>query len=179
MAVSFPLKVIYKKHDEHFIHKGNFVVSLVILTKIIKWIIYICIVNDIKVKFQFEDAAATKLSRKKRFGFVFLLMTFTPIIMIAAWIYWISYLGLDLAFLTELVTHFSPLSKWDVFSIFSMMGLYMLIPFILHRSYSGMETKLTKFAQLYTKCMHGVVCKGILFHKIIKILWNYVHDKIF
>ena len=90
-------------------------------------------------------------------------MTFTPIIMIAAWSYWISYLGLDVTFLTGLVTHFSPLSQWDVFSLFSMLGLAEFIPFILHSSYLGMEIKLTKFAQIYTKFMHGIVSKGIIF----------------
>ena len=110
---------------------------------------------------QFEDAAATKLSRKKGFGVAFCLQTFIPILMMISYFTWLGYLGIEWNEMTVLLTYFSPLSIWDVLFLYTIGGSASIIPFILYKSYNGMEARLTKYAQVYSQVMHGKLHKGI------------------
>ena len=111
--------------------------------------------------FQFEDAAATKLKKRRNFGFAFVLFAFMPSIFTNAWSVWMSNYGLDPQFLLDIVIRFSPLSKWDLYSLWVLHVSYMFMPLILHKSYSGMDKKLTEFVQLFSQSMHGIICKGM------------------
>ena len=111
--------------------------------------------------FQFEDAAGTKLKERNKFGVVFVLHAAMPLIWSRAINVWSSKIGIDSQFLLEIVIRFSPLSKWDFYSLYVFNVSYMIMPFILHKSYSGMDKKLTEFVQLFSKSMRGIICNGI------------------
>ena len=110
--------------------------------------------------FQFEDETATRVIRKKRFGVVFVLLTLIPATSIVSFFIWLGHTEIDLLAFTELLTYFSPLTHMDNYSIYIICQLSIFLPFILYRSYKGMETSLTNFAQIYNQCMHGIVCRG-------------------
>ena len=74
----------------------------------------------------------------------------------------LGYIGMQYDSMTLLATYFSPLSKWDVYSVYTISCSASVIPFILHKCYTGMEAGLTKFAQIYSQVMHGILCKGIV-----------------
>ena len=103
--------------------------------------------------FQFEDETATRVARKNRFGIVFILLTLIPATSILSYFYWITHTEIDLLAFTELLTYFSPLTHMDNYSIYIICQSSLFLPFILNRSYKGMETSLTKFAQIYSQCM--------------------------
>ena len=111
--------------------------------------------------FQFEDAAATKLKKRSKFGVAFFMHAFMPLIYSCAWNALLSKIGIDSQFLIEIVIHFSPLSKWDFYSLWVFNVSYIFMPFLLHKSYSGMDKKLTEFVQHFSQSMRGITCKGI------------------
>ena len=112
------------------------------------------------MELQFEDAAATKLTRKKGFGIAFFLLTLVPNLMMMGYFIWLLHLGIQWNEMTLLITYFSPLSIWDVLSLYAISSSAFLIPYILYKSYNGMEAWLTKFAQVYSHVMHGMLSKG-------------------
>ena len=61
----------------------------------------------------------------------------------------------------EIMAHFSPLTYWDVFIVYTFQASSFIMPLILHKSYKRMEKSLTDFSQLYAQSMHGVIGKGI------------------
>ena len=112
-------------------------------------------------EFQFEDEMATKVIRKSRFWLIFVLLTLIPMILIVSIWVWTSQSALGMKGFTEIITYFSPLTNWDVYFIYIFCHSSLCLPFIVYRSYNGMETNLTKFARIFSQCMHGIVCKGI------------------
>ena len=110
---------------------------------------------------QFEDEAAIIITRKKRFGLVFVLLTLIPAILLAFNTIWTHHIGLDSMAFTELITNFSPLTHWDIYFVYIIMSSCLFLPFIVYRSYNRMDTSLSKLAHVFTQCMHGIVCKGI------------------
>ena len=61
----------------------------------------------------------------------------------------------------EIMAHFSPLTYWDVFIVYTFQASSFIMPLILHKSYKRMEKSLTEFSQLYVQSMHGVIGKDI------------------
>ena len=118
-------------------------------------------ISAILYTFQFEDTAATKLKKRNKFGVAFFIHALMPLIYSSAWNVWMSNIGLDSQFLMEIIIHFSPLSKWDLYSLWVLHVSYTFMPLTLHKSYSGMDKKLTDFVQLFSQSMHGIICKGI------------------
>ena len=111
-------------------------------------------------EFQFEDETATKVIRRSRFWLVYILLTLIPmILMVTIWGWTESKFGMK--GFTEIITYFSPLANWDVYFIYIICHSSLFLPFIVYRSYNGMETNLTKIANIFSQCMHGIVCKGI------------------
>ena len=78
----------------------------------------------------------------------------------ASYFIWNANIGIDFLALNELLTYFSPLTYADAFAVYFICNSSVFLPFILHRIYNGMETKLTKFAQIYNQCLRGIIWKG-------------------
>ena len=81
-------------------------------------------------------------------------------ILIASYFIWMTNIGIEYLAFTELLTYFSPHTYADVFAVYLICELSVVLPFILHRNYNGMEIKLTKFAQIYNQCLRGIIWKG-------------------
>ena len=108
-------------------------------------------------EFQFEDETATQVIRKSRFGIVFVLLTLIPMMIVVLYLIWVNAIGMNLVAFNELLTYFSPLTRSDSLSIYFICNISLVLPFVLYKSYNGMETRLTKFAQIYSQCMRGII----------------------
>ena len=108
---------------------------------------------------QFQDNAATKLVRKKGFEVLFLIHAALPMLFSSIVITIYSF-HMDPMLGFEIMAHFSPLTYWDVFIVYTFQASSFIMPLILHKSYKRMEKGLTEFSQLYAQSMHGVIGKG-------------------
>ena len=86
--------------------------------------------------------------------------------MMIGYFIWMAYLGIRMDEMTVLITYFSPLSIWDLYSVYTIAGSAFFIPFILHKIYNGMEARLTKFAQIYSQVMHGILFRGTVLREV-------------
>ena len=68
--------------------------------------------------------------------------------------------NVDFVDLMKLMIQFSPLTTMDLGSNWGYVASYYVVHYSLYRSYSGMERKLTQFAQIYVGEMKGIVSKG-------------------
>ena len=91
--------------------------------------------------------------------------------MMIGYFIWMTYLGIHPYETTALLTYFTPLSIWDVVSVYTIAGSAYFIPFILHKFYKGTEAGLTKFAQIYIQVMHGIQCRGNVLRQVRLMLY--------
>ena len=68
--------------------------------------------------------------------------------------------NVDFLDLMVLMIQFSPLTTMDLYSNWGYVSSYYVVHYSLYRSYSGMEKKLTQFAQIFVGEMKGIVSKG-------------------
>ena len=109
---------------------------------------------------QFENSSAMELTTKRHFGIIFIITASLPLLLVAISPIPMYQNGLDFFFVLKVIVHFSPLSIYDMFSIYSFFATYILTHEVTRRCYRGMEVKLTQFAQLYANSMKGVVLEG-------------------
>ena len=112
---------------------------------------------------QFQDESATKLVKKKGSKVMFLLHAALPMTLSSATILIYSY-HMDVMMGFDIIAHFSPLTNWDVFIVYTFQTASVMMPFILCKSYKKMETTLSEFCQLYNQSMHGIMTKGRSFY---------------
>ena len=101
-----------------------------------------------------------ELSTKKHFGIIFALTASLPLLLVAISPILMYQNGLDIFFVLKVIIHFSPLSIYDMCSIYSFFATYILTHLVTRKCYKGMDVKLTEFVQLYASSMRGVVLEG-------------------
>ena len=100
------------------------------------------------------------LSTKEHFGIIFTITASLPLLLVAISPILMYQNGLDIFFVLRVIVHFSPLSIYDMCSIYSFFATYILTHLVTRRCYRGMDVKLTDFVQLYASSMRGVVSEG-------------------
>ena len=113
-------------------------------------------------QFQFTNSAATKLARKRCSGAMFLAGAAIPGTAVTVFIMFSYMNNVDFMDLMKLMIQFSPLTTMDLCSNWGYVASYYVVHYSLYRGYSGMEEKLTQFAQIYVGAMEGAVSKGTL-----------------
>ena len=94
---------------------------------------------------------------------MFLLHALMPMLLSSSTILIYSY-HMDVMMGFDIIAHFSPLTNWDVFIVYTFQTASVMMPFILCKSYKKMETTLSEFCQLYNQSMHGIMTKGKHFY---------------
>ena len=116
-----------------------------------------------KSSLQFQDSSAMELSQKKHFGIIFAFAASLPFALLLISPILMHQNGFDILFVLQIIGHFSPLSIYDIYSVYSFFAAYLLTHLITRRCYKGMDVKMTEFVQLYASSMRGVVTEGTEF----------------
>ena len=103
-----------------------------------------------------------ELSRKRHFGIIFALTASLPFVLVLPSPIVLHQKGFDILLVTKIVVHYSPLSIYDIYSLYCFFALYLLTHLITYRCYRGMDVKLTEFVQDYASTMRGIVTRGSL-----------------
>ena len=90
---------------------------------------------------------------------IFLLHAALPILLSSTTIIIYSY-QMDVMMGFDIMAHFSPLTSWDAFIVYTFQTSSFVMPLILHKSYKKIEKTLAEFSQLYIQSMHGIISKG-------------------
>ena len=101
-----------------------------------------------------------ELSTKNNFGIIFVITAALPLLLVSISPILMYQNGLNIFLVLKVIVHFSPLSTWDISSVYSFLCTYILTHVVTRRCYRGMDVKLTEFAQLYASSMRGVVLEG-------------------
>ena len=116
--------------------------------------------HNSKSSLQFQNSCAMELSQKKHFGIIFVIAASLPFALLLISPILMHQNGFDILFVLKIIGHFSPLSIYDIYSVYSFFAAYLMTHLITRRCYKGMDVKLTEFVQLYAYSMRGVVTKG-------------------
>ena len=76
-----------------------------------------------------------ELSPKKHFGILFAVTASLPLLLVAISPILMHQNGLDIFFVLKVIVHFSPLSIYDMCSIYSFFATYILTHLITRRCY--------------------------------------------